>query len=104
MPEQEHSFGQRLRRLRLRAGLSQEALAERAGLATAAVAALERGVRRSPYPQTVGALSNALGLSAEERATMAEAARPSLQHTSAALADTAPRTADRVDRTRGRGS
>src|SRR5207253_370705 len=47
-------------------------------------------VRRSPYPQTVGALSNALGLSAEERATMAEAARPSLQHTSAALADTAP--------------
>ncbi len=67
------SFGQRLRLLRVRAGLSQAALAERAGLAVAAVAALERGVRRSPYAQTVGALAEALGLTSEERAALADA-------------------------------
>src|SRR5260221_115786 len=67
------SFGQRLRQLRVRAGLSQAALAERAGLAVAAVAALERGVRRSPYAQTVGALAEALGLTSEERADLADA-------------------------------
>ena len=67
------SFGQRLRQLRVRAGLSQAALAERAGLAVAAVAALERGVRRSPYAQTVGALAEALGLTSEERAAFADA-------------------------------
>src|SRR5260221_2058447 len=67
------SFGQRLRQLRVRAGLSQAALAERAGLAVAAVGALERGLRRSPYAQTVGALAEALGLTSEERADLADA-------------------------------
>src|SRR5260221_12858303 len=71
------SFGQRLRQLRVRAGLSQAALAERAGLATAAVAALERGVRRSPYPQTLSALAEALELSAEQRAAFVDIARRS---------------------------
>src|SRR5919205_2055448 len=75
MPEPDGgSFGERLRQLRVRAGLSQAALAERAGLAAAAVAALERGVRRSPYPQTFGALADALNLTPEERATLADAA------------------------------
>jgi DNA-binding NarL/FixJ family response regulator/DNA-binding XRE family transcriptional regulator len=74
MPEQEATFGQRLRQLRVRAGLSQAALAERAGLAAAAVAALERGVRRSPYPQTLGALADALRLTPDERAAFADAA------------------------------
>ncbi len=72
------SFGQRLRQLRVRAGLSQAALAERAGLAVAAVAALERGVRRSPYAQTVGALAEALGLTSEERAAFADASSRSV--------------------------
>src|SRR5260221_2563202 len=67
------SFGQRLRQLRVRAGLSQAALAERAGLAVPAVAALERGVRRSPYAQTVGALAQALGLTSAEHAAFADA-------------------------------
>jgi DNA-binding NarL/FixJ family response regulator/DNA-binding XRE family transcriptional regulator len=74
MGEHEASFGQRLRQLRMRAGLSQAALAERAGLAAAAVAALERGVRRSPYPQTLGALADALRLTPDERAALADAA------------------------------
>ena len=55
-------FGEHLRRLRVAAGLSQEALAERAGLSVQAVGALETGKRRRPYPNTVSALADALGL------------------------------------------
>jgi predicted ATPase/DNA-binding XRE family transcriptional regulator len=70
----ETAFGQQLRHLRRRAGLSQEALAERAGLAPRAIAALESGARRSPYARTLGLLAEALGLSAAERAALADAA------------------------------
>jgi len=73
--EHASAFGAQLRALRLRSGLSQEALAERAGLGTGAVAALERGSRRSPYPSTLGALAEALGLSPEERSAFAQASR-----------------------------
>jgi predicted ATPase/transcriptional regulator with XRE-family HTH domain len=62
------SFGHRLKQLRLAAGLSQEELADRAGLTTAAIGALERGERRHPYPHTLRALAEALGLSREDRA------------------------------------
>jgi predicted ATPase/transcriptional regulator with XRE-family HTH domain len=65
------SFGARLRALREDAGLSQEELAEAAGLSVQAVSALERGERRHPYPHTVRALAGALGLSDEERAALA---------------------------------
>jgi transcriptional regulator with XRE-family HTH domain len=41
-----------LRRYRVLAGLSQEALAERAGLSRRGIADLERGARRFPYPDT----------------------------------------------------
>jgi transcriptional regulator with XRE-family HTH domain len=71
----EVSFSELLRQCRLRACLSQAALAERANLSTAAVAALERGVRSAPYRSTVDALARALGLSAAERAALAAAAR-----------------------------
>lgn len=64
----EPSFGALLRTYRMSAGLSQEALAERAGLTTQAIGALERGVRRRPYPETVRRLADALSLSPEERA------------------------------------
>jgi transcriptional regulator with XRE-family HTH domain len=43
------SFGEQLRRYRETMGLSQEELAERAGLTANAVGALERGERRRPY-------------------------------------------------------
>jgi predicted ATPase/transcriptional regulator with XRE-family HTH domain len=66
-------FGERLRRLRVAAGLSQEALAERAGLSAQAIGALETGKRRRPYPNTVAALADALGLSEIERVALAEA-------------------------------
>src|SRR5262249_13162166 len=60
-------FGSELRRLRLHAGLSQEALAERAGLSAASIAAYERGRRQRPYVNTLAALATALGLTPVER-------------------------------------
>jgi predicted ATPase/transcriptional regulator with XRE-family HTH domain len=71
----EMTFGQRLRRLRLERGLTQQSLAERAGLATRAVAALESGARRRPYPRTVEALANALGVAGTTRTELTELAR-----------------------------
>ena len=71
--ESRASFGERLRRLRVAAGLSQEALAERAGLSAQAIGALETGKRRRPYPHTIAALAAALGLTEQERAVLAEA-------------------------------
>lgn len=53
-----------------RAGLSQEALAERAGLTAQGISALERGLRRGPYRETVRLLAEALGLSREDRASL----------------------------------
>src|SRR6266542_2939646 len=50
------AFGARLKQLRLGAGLSQEALAERAGLSTDALSALERGPR--------GAVDTRIGVAA----------------------------------------
>jgi predicted ATPase/DNA-binding XRE family transcriptional regulator len=65
--EQHSSFGVLLRRARERAGLTQEVLAERAGLTPNAISALERSERRHPYPATVSALSTALELSEDQR-------------------------------------
>ncbi|HEX5501268.1 MAG TPA: tetratricopeptide repeat protein [Thermomicrobiales bacterium] len=70
---QGESFGAHLRRRREIAGLTQEELAERAGLTGKAVGALERGERQYPYPHTVRALADALGLSDGERATLVAA-------------------------------
>ncbi|MGY2127483.1 ATP-binding protein [Blastococcus sp. SYSU DS0617] len=64
------SFAERLRTLRERAGLTQEELAERSGLTPHAISALERGVRSRPYPHTVRALSDGLGLTDGEQVTL----------------------------------
>ncbi len=64
------TFGTRLRRYRIAAGLSQEALGERAGLTAQAISALERGLRRAPYRETVAMLVAALGLGAGEIAAL----------------------------------
>ena len=61
-------FGGRLRRLRETAGLTQEELAEKAGLSAKGISDLERGERKRPYPHTVRSLADALGLSEYERA------------------------------------
>lgn len=70
------SFAVLLRRYREAAGLSQEELAERAGLTPVSVRALERGRRRQPYPHTVQQLALALDLD-DERRTALIAAVPS---------------------------
>src|SRR6478672_1483101 len=69
------TFAARLRRSRERAGLSQEELAERAGISANAISALERGVRRHPYPATVRALANALDLPGDERSAFVATGR-----------------------------
>ena len=56
------SFAALLRRHRVATGLSQEALAERAGLSVRAISDLERGARRAPYRETVRLLADALAL------------------------------------------
>ncbi len=70
-------FGTLLRRYRLAAGLTQEALAERAGVSLDGISALERGYRRSPQRDTLALLAGALALSDEQgRAFEAAAVRP----------------------------
>jgi predicted ATPase/DNA-binding XRE family transcriptional regulator len=74
-PQQRTLFGALLRRHRLAAGLTQDVLAERAQLSVRAVADLERGARRHPYPETVERLAAALGLAEDQRAALARAGR-----------------------------
>jgi transcriptional regulator with XRE-family HTH domain len=61
------SFGALLRRLRQRAGLSQNALAKRAGLDASAINRLERGERGQTRREAVEALAAALALAPAER-------------------------------------
>ena len=68
-------FGALLRRHRLAAGLSQAELAERAGLSTAAVGALEAGRRASPRLFTVRSLADALALANADRTILINAAQ-----------------------------
>src|ERR1041385_8303569 len=63
-------FGLLLQRHRTAAALSQEELAERAGVSRRAVADLERGARRSPHPATVRRLADALKLTDADRAAL----------------------------------
>jgi predicted ATPase/DNA-binding CsgD family transcriptional regulator/transcriptional regulator with XRE-family HTH domain len=63
-------FGVLLRRHRTAAALSQEELAERAGVSRRAVADLERGAHHSPHPATVRQLADALKLNEADRAAL----------------------------------
>ena len=56
--------------LREAAGLTQEELAEKAGLRAKSISDLERGVRKHPYPHTVRSLADALKLSEGERTAL----------------------------------
>jgi non-specific serine/threonine protein kinase len=68
------TFGALLKAYRRARGLSQEAVAERAGISRDAISLLERGLRLSPQRDTVGVLAQALQLSAGERAQLLAAA------------------------------
>jgi class 3 adenylate cyclase/tetratricopeptide (TPR) repeat protein len=69
------SFGTLLRRSRRAVGLTQEELAEQAGLSVRGISDLERGAKHRPHKDTVQLLADTLGLSGEERATFEAAAR-----------------------------
>jgi class 3 adenylate cyclase/tetratricopeptide (TPR) repeat protein/transcriptional regulator with XRE-family HTH domain len=67
------SFGALLRRYRITAGLTQEALADRAGLSVRGIADLERGVRRFPHLHTLRCLAEALKLAPDDRVLLVAA-------------------------------
>jgi transcriptional regulator with XRE-family HTH domain/tetratricopeptide (TPR) repeat protein len=68
------TFGEALRGSRLAASLTQEELAERAGVSATAIAALERGRRRAPRLSTLRRIGEALGLDAVDLADLARLA------------------------------
>jgi len=68
-------FGGLLKHYRVVAGLTQEELAERAGLSARGISDLERGVNRAPRPVTVTLLARAMRLAPHERAGLIGAAR-----------------------------
>ena len=69
-------FKELLKQHRLAAGLTQEALAERAGISAKAVSELERDPARLPRLDTVSLIAEALGLDGAERARLFQTARP----------------------------
>ncbi|MGA7672634.1 MAG: helix-turn-helix domain-containing protein, partial [Nitrolancea sp.] len=73
--EHRETFGTLLREFRDRAGLTQEEVAERAGLSVDAIGLLERGERKRPQRFTVERLAAALPLEPDELARFEAAAR-----------------------------
>jgi tetratricopeptide (TPR) repeat protein/DNA-binding XRE family transcriptional regulator len=67
-------FGALLRRYRKAAGLTQEELAEKAGMSAHGIADLESGRRRFPRKDTVTFLAEALGLTGPDRSALTAAA------------------------------
>ena len=70
-----------MRQYRLAAGLTQESLAERAGLSIHGIQKLERGVAH-PYRDTAERLEQALQLEGDDRARLRAAVRPVRRHES----------------------
>src|SRR5215207_7323536 len=83
--DNQRPFGLVLKRFRLAAGLTHEALAERASLGARTISDLERGVSRVPRADTLALLVEALDLSPEQRALLRAAARPHLDVTPSAV-------------------
>jgi non-specific serine/threonine protein kinase len=78
---QQQSFADLLRAHRLAAALTQEALAERAGLSVHAIQKLERGVTH-PYRDTTLRLLTALRLSDQDASRFKELGQPAARHRS----------------------
>jgi tetratricopeptide (TPR) repeat protein/transcriptional regulator with XRE-family HTH domain len=94
--EPELSFAGLLRQLRTGARLTQEELAEAAGLSPRSVSDLERGINRTARKDTAGLLADALSLTGPVRARFIAAARgraPAADVLAAASGEAAPGTA-----------
>jgi predicted ATPase/transcriptional regulator with XRE-family HTH domain len=76
--KEQSNFGALLKRYRLGAGLSQEALAARANLSARTISDLERGIHATPHPDTFELLTGALSLSTQQRDLLLAAARPEI--------------------------
>ncbi len=63
-----------MRQYRVNAGMTQEALAERARISLAAIGKLERGARQRPYRATIALLADALSLTRDDRVELERAA------------------------------
>jgi predicted ATPase/DNA-binding XRE family transcriptional regulator len=63
----DHALGPTLKRLRHEAGMTQEELAERAGISARTVSDVERGLRTLVHQDTARRLVSALGLNEEQR-------------------------------------
>src|SRR6266849_3717355 len=79
MPPTSATFGELLRQYRLAAGLTQEGLAERAGLSEHGIQKLERGATH-PSRETAQRLELALKLEPDEQARFRAAVRPVRRH------------------------
>src|SRR5260370_22326826 len=64
------AFGELLRRHRVAASLTQQELAERAGLSVRGISDIERGLRPSPHGDTAERLAQALALDPEQQAEL----------------------------------
>jgi transcriptional regulator with XRE-family HTH domain len=83
------SFAGLLRQLRAEARLTQEELAEAAGLSPRSISDLERGINRTARKDTAGLLADALGMAGPVRELFVAAARakvPAAEVLSARLA------------------
>ena len=79
-PDDTPELGEVLRRYRVAARLTQEELAERAGLSVRGLSDLERGTHRAPHRDTLRRLAEALSLDTGERTRLLAAARQPLAH------------------------
>ncbi len=61
----DETIGQRIRRIRLERGLSQERLAAMTGLSASGISRIESG-QRHPLPRTIRDIAHALGVTIEE--------------------------------------
>jgi class 3 adenylate cyclase len=86
-------FGHLIGRHRLDLGLTQEELAERAGVSPSSLSDLERGVARSHYPHTMRGLVDGLQLDGAQRAAFMAATRGAPQPKSETTAVSEPRAA-----------
>src|SRR5437660_2785777 len=78
MSDQQISFGILLKRYRMAAGLTQEALAARAQISARTIADLERGINRLPRHDTFELLMTALNVTSQQRALFLAMARPEM--------------------------
>src|SRR5260370_42434682 len=74
--QESSSFDALLKRYRLAAGLSQEALAARASLSARPISDLERGIHDAPRSDTLELLTSALALTDQQRTLILASARP----------------------------